>query len=369
MKQPAVKELNALVLLPLIHVIHDGLRSYEGAQLAKPRPCPHRREIDYYKHDTRYWRFDVLITEDGFEDVTVAVQRYRYKQCEKPVDAVLSELFYQDCLYGRPIVDLCLYHAAENLFNRVERILHTHYGLQVDRDTIQRYGVTVADEPLLLNFFSLLFGTRTAEEFREKYADELDTEHVAGLVGVGDETYPAKKGAEKALREDNARRRARGEPQKPFRTASASPVAILHSTVSPASSVATPTSSGCLQPHSPLHLTTLTTGSPMVTLPTTAHSHTMNRVSSTSCDRSSGRMSMSQPSEMPGGSKSYRTICKRYMRSCSHTKLRYSARSIRRCGTKRRSRLVARSVRTQSRAVTAVLNRHTESEFTVSRHA
>jgi len=50
----------------------------------------------------------------------------------------MSELFYEKCLYGKPVVDLYLYHAAQNPFNRVERILHTHYGIQVDRDTIQR---------------------------------------------------------------------------------------------------------------------------------------------------------------------------------------------------------------------------------------
>ncbi|HZD43341.1 MAG TPA: hypothetical protein VE134_04715 [Methanomicrobiales archaeon] len=132
MKQPAEKELDALVPLPLIHAIHDGLRSYEGTRLAEPRPCPHCGEIDYHKHDTRSRRFAILITEDGFEDVTVSVQRYWCKQCEKPVDADMSELFYEDCLYGKQIVDLCLYHAAENPFNRVERILHTHYGIQVD---------------------------------------------------------------------------------------------------------------------------------------------------------------------------------------------------------------------------------------------
>jgi hypothetical protein len=111
--------------------------------------------------------------------------------------------------------------------------------------------VTVADEPLSLNFLSLLFGTNTVEQFHEKYADELDSMNVSGLVGVSDwrnlwtsqlcnlyllvppilfstatrsniaqttladETYPAKKGAKKALREENVRRKARGETQKP----------------------------------------------------------------------------------------------------------------------------------------------------------
>ncbi len=201
--------------LPLTHSIHDGIRSYEGTQLAKPRPCPHYRGSDYRKHDSRPRRFAVLITEDGFEDVTVTIQRYWCKQYEKRVDAEMSERFYEDCLYCKPIVDLWLYHASENLFNRSKRIPHIHYGIQVDRDTIQRYAelfsgrvndhhgsnsdmilrnrarnatlttythqlkttisqnvsyidrVTVADEPLSLNFLSLLFGTETAVEFCE----------------------------------------------------------------------------------------------------------------------------------------------------------------------------------------------------------
>jgi 2-polyprenyl-3-methyl-5-hydroxy-6-metoxy-1,4-benzoquinol methylase len=38
----------------------------------------------------------------------------------------------------KPIVDLCPDNAAQNLFNRVERILRNHYGMQVDRDSIDR---------------------------------------------------------------------------------------------------------------------------------------------------------------------------------------------------------------------------------------
>lgn len=57
----------------------------------------------------------------------------------------MSKLFYEGCPYGKPIVDLCLYHAAKNPFNRAEQILHTHYGIQVDRDTIQRYVERFAD--------------------------------------------------------------------------------------------------------------------------------------------------------------------------------------------------------------------------------
>ncbi len=73
MKQSAEKKLDALVPLPLTHSIHGGLRSYEGTQLVKQRLCSHCGESGCHKHDTLPWRFAVLITEDGFEDVTVSV--------------------------------------------------------------------------------------------------------------------------------------------------------------------------------------------------------------------------------------------------------------------------------------------------------
>ena len=276
MKNTTEKELDALVPLPLINSIHDGLRSYEGTRLAEPRLCPHCGRTDYHKHDTRPRTFAVLVTEDGFEEVTVLVQRYWCKHCEQPVDSDMSGLFYEDCLYGKPIVDLCLYHAAKNPFNRIERILHTHYGIQVDRDTVQRYAelfaervqdrhsVTVADEPLSLNFLSLFFGMSTAEEFREEYTDELHSADVTGLVGVADETYPAKKGAKKALHEENARRKAAGERKKPYPEGFCVASAYLPQLDCFASLQCRNTDfGGCWQPRSSRRLRELITGCPI----------------------------------------------------------------------------------------------------------
>jgi len=76
--------------------------------------------------------------------------------------------------------------------------------------------VTVAGESLSVNFLSVLFGTETVQEFRTEHANELTDENITGHVGVADETYPAKKGAKKALREENARRNAGGEAKNPY---------------------------------------------------------------------------------------------------------------------------------------------------------
>ena len=67
-----------------------------------------------------------------------------------------------------------------------------------------------------MNFLSLLFGVNTVDELKTEFADELAAEDIDGLVGVADETYPAKKGAKKELYEENMRRKREGETQKPW---------------------------------------------------------------------------------------------------------------------------------------------------------
>jgi len=136
-------------------------------------------------------------------------------------------VFYKDCEYAKPVVDLCLFHAAENPFHACERILQNQYGLQVDRDTVQtyaerfgdevadRHGIKIADATVSMNFLSLLFGVSTVEELKTEFADELAGEGIDGLVGVADETYPAKKGAKQDLYEENMRRKQdEKEPKK-----------------------------------------------------------------------------------------------------------------------------------------------------------
>jgi hypothetical protein len=51
----------------------------------------------------------------------VRVRRYMCKDCRHTFLA--DAPFYDGCLYGKPVVDLCLYLAASTPFNRVESIL------------------------------------------------------------------------------------------------------------------------------------------------------------------------------------------------------------------------------------------------------
>jgi hypothetical protein len=76
----------------------------------------------------------------------------------------MTPLFYKGCHYGKPIVNLYLFHAAENPFHASKRILQNQYGVQLDWDTIQRYtervadryGIFIADCTLSMNFLSPL---------------------------------------------------------------------------------------------------------------------------------------------------------------------------------------------------------------------
>lgn len=53
MKNTTEKEPNALLPIPLIRSIHEGVRSYEVTRFSDPRPCQDDGETDYHKHDTR----------------------------------------------------------------------------------------------------------------------------------------------------------------------------------------------------------------------------------------------------------------------------------------------------------------------------
>jgi hypothetical protein len=228
------------------------LRRYGGTRLGKPRPCPHCESGQHRKNGGSRFQGDV------------------------------SELFYEDCHYAKPIVDLCLFHAVENPFNASERILQNQYGLQVDRDTIQRYaerfgdevadrhGVQIAGSTVSMNFLSLLFGASTVDELKTEFADELASEEIDGLVGVADETYPAKKVRNKTSMRKICAEKQEGENPKKWPEGFTSGVPICRSSaVSPDSSVGTQPSRERWRSRSSSHSVAWTTGLLTTTTPIT----------------------------------------------------------------------------------------------------
>lgn len=226
MQEPNEKEVGSFGNDLLVNASRNYLRWYQGTRLTEPRPCPDCGEQHYRKHDFKDRLFALIITADGFEEITVDYRRYWCKNCDKPVSADLSSLFYTECLYGKPIVDLCLMLAAQTPPTKVEEQLQ-RIGIQVDKDTIDRYielfgekfaeqhGITVAGESLAHNVLAALFDVENVDELKDEYSEELTEAGIDELAGCADETYPAKKGAKKDLYEENMERKQDDKNPRP----------------------------------------------------------------------------------------------------------------------------------------------------------
>ena len=150
MQSPSEKILDPVVSPLLIGTIHDQLREYDGKRVGDPRPCPNCDSTNLRKNGYQQAAktFARLVTRNGFEEVGLEVQQYECKDCGHSFQGDLSEHFYENCEYAKPIVDLCRFHAADNSYHACERILQQRYGLQVDRDTVKRYAERLEGEPL-----------------------------------------------------------------------------------------------------------------------------------------------------------------------------------------------------------------------------
>jgi len=138
MRRPNSKKTGSFHSEFLAEAVRNWLRWQHGTRLGQPRPCPDCGEQNYRKHDFKDRIFAILITDDGFEEINVEYRRFWCKNCEQTVSVDLSSLFYDDCLYGKPIVNLYLTLAAGNPPTAVERQLQK-IGIQVDKDTVACY--------------------------------------------------------------------------------------------------------------------------------------------------------------------------------------------------------------------------------------
>jgi len=177
MQHPSEKRADPTVSPRFVHAVHDQLLRYDGMRAGSERPCPGCAATSLRKngYQAAGKTFARLVTDDGFEVVTLEVQLYECKQCGRSFQGDLTEFFYAGCAYARPIVDLCLFHVVDHSYQSVERILGQWYGLQVDRDTIERYDqrhgptstprehVSVDGSELSVPFLAFLFGENRAE--------------------------------------------------------------------------------------------------------------------------------------------------------------------------------------------------------------
>lgn len=191
-----------------------------------PGKCPRCGCKEYTRYDKTRRIFARVITEEGIKDVTVWLKRYQCKNGQCGYVYSSKGPFYEGCQYGIPVVETALYFASGNPYNRVEKILSA-FGIQLDKITIALYceifknkvkemaGIKMFDtgdesqkNVMAVNFMKLFFNVNNVKELREKHPE------IKGLEGVADETYEAKKGAKKKLREENKERKAKGEKEK-----------------------------------------------------------------------------------------------------------------------------------------------------------
>jgi len=218
MQRPRPKKISSLSPGLFKESIPQLLLKIQDKTYDDPPPCPVCGLEIRTRHDRREHIYATIITEKGFHLLTVWVKRYLCKNCGRPY---LSRApFYPGCLYARPVVDLCLFLAVANTPCRVEAILE-ELGLQVDRDTVLDYlhrfgrrarriaGIRIDGASVAVNLVRLLFDAADVEELKSRLPGEV-------FQDVGDETYPAIKGAKKRLRDENAERVLRGEKERPY---------------------------------------------------------------------------------------------------------------------------------------------------------
>jgi len=220
MRNPKPKKLHKLMPELITKIFPQAVKlEYQNRVYDEYGACPHcgcKKSWAYCKEEKIFCR---LVTEDGFEDIKVFVVRRECSRCRKTFYS--KSPFYPNCSYGKPLVDFVLFLASKNPFNRVESIL-LNFGLQVDRDTVKNYarrfkdrvskqaGIKMFDEDIGINLLKLFFNVKNVKELKKKYPQ------LKAVESGSDETYPRKKGAKKAFKEENRMRKLLGEEEKKY---------------------------------------------------------------------------------------------------------------------------------------------------------
>lgn len=217
-RTPKPKKISSLAPGLVKESIPRILSSYQDKTYDDPPPCPRCGSEERKRHGARRRIYAAIILRDRYRKIYVQVKRYVCRACGRVYRS--RSPFYPGCLYGSLVVDTCLFLASSNPFCRVEAILQ-QWGLQIDRDTVRVYvrrfgrraramaSIRINGVSVGVNLVRLLFDTADVAELGARLPEEV-------FQDVGDETYPAVKGARKRLREENVERALRGEGEKAY---------------------------------------------------------------------------------------------------------------------------------------------------------
>ena len=220
MRNPRPKKLHSLVPELITKIFSQAIKlEYQNKVYDEHGSCPHCGNKKSWAYCKKKKIFCRLITDEGFEDIIVTRVTRQCAKCRRTFYP--QSPFYPNCSYGKPLVDLILFLVAKNPFNRVETIL-LNFGLQIDRDSVKNYskmfkdrvsklaGIKMLDQDIGINLLKLFFNVSNVQELKKKYPQ------LKAVESGSDETYPRKKGAKKALKEENRIRKVLGEDEKKY---------------------------------------------------------------------------------------------------------------------------------------------------------
>ncbi len=172
---------------------------YEGKVFDDKKSCPRCGSSKIVKLGRKEKVFATVITDEGFKEIKVKLQKYRCNDCHYYF--VSDGPFYEGTMYGKPIVDMALMLGMSMPANAAEKVL-MNFGIQLDKCSILNYIREFADRsrelaPLMkgqggglyaVNLLKVMFGVKSADELSKKL-------EASGLSSIADETYPRVKGA------------------------------------------------------------------------------------------------------------------------------------------------------------------------------
>lgn len=212
MRPPAPKTISKLIKNTLARLLILALVWLYGNRVyTERRGCPRCGSLKSIVHGKSRRIFCFIIKDSNFEPIYVWLARYKCKRCGKTYHA--KGPFYPRINYGAPIVDMALYFAATNPFNKVEKIF-LELGIQVDRDTVKRWVKKYKNRAMMnagsekgmsyssINLLKLLYDAENMKKL--EFAPKVP------LSGSADETYASIKGAKTRLRKENRKRRRAG---------------------------------------------------------------------------------------------------------------------------------------------------------------
>jgi len=115
-------------------------KEYKNKHYKKATKCPHCKSKNITRHGNSFREkiFCLIIKDKKVKEIKVKIARFRCKKCGKNFQATNAP-FYRNCIYGKPIVDICTQIATKLSSLNIQRMLLRYGRIYINKDTISRY--------------------------------------------------------------------------------------------------------------------------------------------------------------------------------------------------------------------------------------